>query len=168
MFNEDASIRARYGVQGQDWLPAEPGSLSIYEGYEATHAIKQNIWSVAQNSHWRNNAPIFMYKVIQRVAWNLDPMDYDRRIGLIVAKYQDCIPKEGTYVPLLSFTEEETDRINEIQTTLKTYVQECKIRFITGDMSLDNDWNTYLKEIEKIGLQEFLEVCQTVYDRMSK
>jgi putative aldouronate transport system substrate-binding protein len=100
--------------------------------------------------------------------WNGDPLFYGRRVGLIVGKNQECKPKSGEYVPSLNFTEDELNQINEIQTTLKTYVKESKTRFVTGDMNIDKDWDAYIKEINNIGLDKFLKVCQTAYDRMYK
>ena len=35
-------------------------------------------------------------------------------------------------------------------------------------MSLDNDWDTYLKELENIGLSRLLEIYQAAYDRTYK
>ena len=38
--------------------------------------------------------------------------------------------------------------------------------FITGARSLDDDgWNTYLDELETMGLSTWLETAQVAYDR---
>ncbi|MEG0742978.1 MAG: ABC transporter substrate-binding protein, partial [Clostridia bacterium] len=75
-------------------------------------------------------------------------------------------PADGTYVPTLTFTEDELGKISEIRTTLKTYVKECETRFITRDMSIESDWETYLGELDRIGLNELLTVFQSAYDRL--
>lgn len=74
----------------------------------------------------------------------------------------------GTFVPTLNFTEEETDEISEIRATLKTYVKESMIRFITRDMDLDTEWDKYVEELNNIGVEKFVTVCQQAYDRMYK
>lgn len=86
--------------------------------------------------------------------------------GLAAQEYNKHFPKDGEYVPALKFTSEETKSINEIRTNLKTYVEESAARFITGDLSLEKDWDKYVSELEKIGLSKFLEVSQAAYDRM--
>ena len=68
----------------------------------------------------------------------------------------------------MKFTTEELNEIHEIQATLKTYSEECLARFVTGDLDIENDWDNYIKELEKIGLKKFLEVSQTAWDRMNK
>jgi putative aldouronate transport system substrate-binding protein len=65
------------------------------------------------------------------------------------------------------FTGEENDEISEIKSTLSTYVSESIARFITGDLSIENDWEAYLNELDALGLERFLEVCQAAYDRMN-
>ena len=68
-------------------------------------------------------------------------------------EYNKHFPKDGEYVPALKFTSEETKSINEIRTNLKTYVEESAARFITGDLSLEKDWDKYVSELEKLGCQ---------------
>ena len=39
-------------------------------------------------------------------------------------------------------------------------------RRITGDMDLDNDWDEYLAELNRMGLAEYQAAVQSAYDRM--
>ncbi|HOJ10117.1 MAG TPA: extracellular solute-binding protein [Clostridiales bacterium] len=171
LFNEEAFIKARYGVENQDWSAPKQGDISYYDefGYKPMFVQDNNIWSSSQNSHWRNNIPAFTVNVLQGGVWkDRDPLYYSRRIALTVGKYHEYKPEPGTFVPLLNLNEDEINQVSEIQATLKTYVNECKTRFIMGDMSIEKDWNSYLAEIKRIGLDKFLEVCQAAYDRMYK
>ena len=165
---EESFLRARYGIEGEHWSRAKEGDVSMYDGYEATHSQDVNIWTQSQNAHWRNNAPLFTEKVVQGGVWGGDPEAYDRKIANIVGVYQANIPAEGTYVPIISFTEDEVQEISEIRSTLKTYVKECEVRFITRDMDIDSEWEGYVNELGRIGLDRFLEISQVAYDRMYK
>lgn len=168
MFNEDAFIRGRYGVEGKDWVPAQPGEKTP-DGRQAMFKTMNNLWAVAQNAYWRNNIPAFTVEAMQsEVSVNTDPLFYGNRIGAIIPKYQAVKPQPGTFVNRLIFNEDEVNQISEIQTTLKTYVNESKTRFITGDLNVDKEWDAYIKEINNIGLDKFLKVCQAAYDRMYK
>ena len=44
----------------------------------------------------------------------------------------------------------------------------CKVRFITRDMDIDTEWDSYVEELQRIGVEQFVEVCQQAYDRMYK
>lgn len=173
-FNEEAFLRGRFGVEGEHWSRPAEDDISVYDGVKPMYVQDVNIWTLSQNDHWRNNTPAFTYDAMQAGVWpknedgTRDPRYYSRRIALAVMEYEKYKPKEGTFVPLLYFNEQELNEISEIQSTLNTYVKECKIRFIMGDLDIDNDWDSYLEEINRIGLDKFLEACQTVYERMYK
>ncbi|HBT71908.1 MAG TPA: ABC transporter substrate-binding protein [Lysinibacillus sp.] len=72
--------------------------------------------------------------------------------------------KDDEIIPGLNYTVEENDRVSAVLTDIQTYVNEMTASFITGKESFDK-WNDYKKTIEKMGLQEYLEVAQGAYDR---
>ena len=39
--------------------------------------------------------------------------------------------------------------------------------FVTREMSIEDDWDEFVQTCWDIGLQEFLDVSQTCYDRMT-
>ena len=80
--------------------------------------------------------------------------------------YQNGGWQPAQVIPKLIFTSDESDAITEIQSNLKTYVEENVAAFLTGAKSLETDWDAYVAELDKIGLADYLEVVQTVYDRM--
>ena len=41
-------------------------------------------------------------------------------------------------------------------------------KFVTGAKDIDGEWDAYLAELDKIGLETYLEVVQVAYDRMYK
>lgn len=73
------------------------------------------------------------------------------------------IPDE--HVTRLPMTSEEISVSNEIQVTLSNYVRESIGAFLTGQWDIDEYWDTYMAELEKIGYKELLEIYQTSYDR---
>jgi putative aldouronate transport system substrate-binding protein len=48
---------------------------------------------------------------------------------------------------------------------INTYVIEQIPRFIIGDLSVEDDWDAYIAEIEKMGIDKCLEHWQNAYDR---
>ena len=65
----------------------------------------------------------------------------------------------------LPMTAEETVDANEIQGNLDSYITESIGAFLTGEWDIDSYWDTYLTELEKIGVNEALTLYQTSYDR---
>lgn len=61
-------------------------------------------------------------------------------------------------------TEEEAELIADYTTDLETYMSELATKLVLGEKSFD-DWDSYLKDMEKLGLSKVLEVYQSRYDR---
>lgn len=61
-------------------------------------------------------------------------------------------------------TQEESARITELSVDLATYSSELLSKLIFGQASLD-DWDTYIADMQRLGLDEIIEIYQTRYDR---
>ena len=70
-------------------------------------------------------------------------------------------------LPQLDYTVDEANRIQQAITNIPDYVNQSLARFITGDLDIDGaDWDSYLSNLENMGLSDWLEVAQTAYDRI--
>ncbi len=76
--------------------------------------------------------------------------------------YSETNPFPGDY---LKFTEDEQEVIDDSYTTISSYVTEMKGKFITGVKDIDAEWETYVNNINDMGLQDVLGAYQTAYDR---
>jgi putative aldouronate transport system substrate-binding protein len=50
------------------------------------------------------------------------------------------------------------------KTTLIDYVTEMIARFVVGDADINKEWDAYLAELDKIGIDRYLEIMQKAYD----
>ncbi|MDI4645036.1 extracellular solute-binding protein [Cohnella hashimotonis] len=67
-------------------------------------------------------------------------------------------------LPPLQFTKEETDIIAPIMADLSSFIKEASTNFVNGQLPLDN-FDKYLKNVEKMKLSVVLEQYQKAYDR---
>lgn len=67
-------------------------------------------------------------------------------------------------IPALSYTEEERDIINNTYTEIQTYKDEMINKFIMGKESLDK-FDSFVAELESIGIEDVLAAEQAAYDR---
>ena len=83
--------------------------------------------------------------------------------ALLCADYE---PKE--YVRALIFTPEEEAAIAKIRADIEVHVKVTVVDFITGkrDVFDDADWQSYLREFDALGLNEFLKAAQKAHDRL--
>ena len=81
-------------------------------------------------------------------------------------KYEGNGPAE--IMPTLFYTQEEQEKVTEIETLVNKYITESITAYITGtrDINDDNDWNQYVEELEKMGYSELRDLVQASYDRV--
>jgi hypothetical protein len=61
---------------------------------------------------------------------------------------------------------DEGDVYNEKWPDINTYIGQMTAKFISGELAInDTNWNAYLAELDKMGLDEVLEVYTAAYER---
>ena len=70
----------------------------------------------------------------------------------------------------MRYDEDEEQRFADLETALNFKRDEYIQRFFTGDVDPNNDadWNRYISDMNAVGLQEFIELQKTVYERTKK
>lgn len=167
MMSEDVSVFSRFGEKDVDWVEPDEGDLALGDAWGAEAAMKTIlIWGGSSHkSHWNDVAPhILLKKYTDGQVWNGDPTDAEYMIAISTATMLDKTPDEA--VTTIIYTEEENEAVADIKTTIETYVKESMARFATGDMDVDKDWDSYVKELDNMGLADYIQISQTAYDRM--
>ena len=72
------------------------------------------------------------------------------------------------YLPPLIMTVEEAEQTADLKTSIDNYVKEHFVRFVTGDLDIEGEWDEYLEELDKLNLAAYIELTQKVYDRQWK
>ncbi|NMP11612.1 ABC transporter substrate-binding protein [Paenibacillus polymyxa] len=78
-------------------------------------------------------------------------------------KYYTPYMKKENY-PSIFFEPDELDKINRIEPELIKYVNTQRGKFIV-DGEVDEKWDSYVKTLEKMGLNELMEIYQKGLDR---
>lgn len=68
-------------------------------------------------------------------------------------------------MPPISMTSEEGAEYSATMGDITTYVQECTVKFITGAMDPDNDWDGFVSQIQSMGIDQAAEYQQAALDR---
>ena len=73
-------------------------------------------------------------------------------------------------VPSLKYTGEEIEKFSTIKQELANYIRQSAVKFMVGtlDVNSDKDWDTYLKNLDKLQLNAVLANMQKAYDRQYK
>lgn len=67
--------------------------------------------------------------------------------------------------PPIMADELEKEEMNLIQTPLTDYVSSASLQFITGSLSLDKDWDTYISECESKGSKDYEDMANDIFER---
>ncbi|MFC5466114.1 extracellular solute-binding protein [Lederbergia graminis] len=89
----------------------------------------------------------------------LDP-DKDEWFELSEPKLVDWV------YPKILFTKEQYDNISRYQTDIIAYTDEMAAKWITGGSDIDKDWDSYVENLNKMGLAEFTQIYQDGYDTL--
>lgn len=179
MSSEYIGISQRWGEEGVDWdYASNVADTSAYkpsvEGFDMSIIAYDDgtFWGGTEvtNGSWRQTGPyVRQYGIANGWAIANDGTDeYTLNNNAAAYQYQNSDHEPAEVIPKLIYTEDESNEIAEIESILKSYVDESMGLFMTGAKDIDAEWDNYLKEIDKIGLDKYLEVVQGVYDRMYK
>ncbi|ETT69492.1 family 1 extracellular solute-binding protein [Paenibacillus sp. FSL H8-457] len=69
--------------------------------------------------------------------------------------------------PRLAYTNEENEVLSMVGETVKKFHEEQIAKFILGQKPMD-EWDTYVQEVNKLGVQQVLDVHQSAYERTQK
>ncbi|MBO0993320.1 extracellular solute-binding protein [Bacillus sp. SD088] len=77
-------------------------------------------------------------------------------------KLEPFMPEE--IWPDFTYTIEENNKLSALQADIHKYVDEMQDKFITGTEPLSK-WDDYVKEVEKMKLDEYMEIQKAAYER---
>lgn len=168
MYEENMSMWQRFGVPEVDWSTDVEGLKGLYEdSLGVSCGFKQvNDIMGTNNSTYPNIFPAYREMLsplsMQGIATPENPYDYTVLTANSVQYHLDKHPEE--IIERIVYTTDETSQINDILTSINTFRNESVARFIVGDKPF-SEWDSYVEELEKIGLEEFIQISQQAYDR---
>ena len=157
-----AGYSFHYGLKGIDWDygPEGSGTYEVYlpEGYTKVAAVYETeelLWMAC------GRLDALAGKVISDVS--------NSQVRQI-AFSKNIIPYQSDlYFPvkLLSFTDDEQYILDNKLSDIQKYYKEMEGKFITGITDIETGWDEYCATLEKMGIQDVIEVYQAAYDRFN-
>lgn len=162
----EGSLMVNYGVEGEslyfegdeprfDW--ETPVTALDVHAPQADMALELFTMKRFATSYMDNDRllPLFTDVAMNAIdLWTMEDASCER-----------MLPKKLTGKSVM--TTEENEAIQEYEADLLTYASEHALQFLEGGTELnDETWNTYVSDIESMGLDKILEIYQAVYDDM--
>lgn len=154
MFTDQGSLEFNQGPENVTWKKNDDGTWELLPPPEG---INSSDWRNGNSPGgyslaWESESLFITQKVVSPI--ELDYRDH-------TALYEPFFPKE--VYPTLRYTKEQSDALSTIKGSIFNYVSEMQGKFITGQIPM-SQWDNYLKELDKMGLQEFIKIYQEAYD----
>ena len=175
MFSEDALLHLYFGEENVDWRYAKPGEIGVdgepawfNDGKAAGSGLSGVHTMTQQNQMWGHMGPRYCtWGCIQsRVTDPNDPWYIEKRLYDATKAFYDPYKRDAAkIVPPITVELDEVPEYVELKTTINEFVKEHIALFTTGNLDLDADWDSYLAALDQIGIDRYLELVQSAYDR---
>ena len=156
-YAEDIFWNANYGIESEEnivWYKAEDGHRIGNYDFRYKNPDGMDSATVLVK-YWSKNPPIRVE------AAQIEQMPAERAAAYpIWSQYE---PKN--FIPVcLTQTAEEGIEYSSLYTDIETYVQECNVKFIMGQMDLA-DYDAYRETLKGMGIERCIELRQAAMDR---
>jgi len=164
-YTEISALVSVQGMEGIHWRFAEPGEVGIHGG-PALWARKalldagqvDNVTYFQANPNFRDN-----HFRLGEVA-NRDIVEQETLLFDMTVIQEPFRMRRDQIMPVVIFDEAQSAEVSDLSVSINTHVNESIARFIVGDLDIENDWDWYLRELEVMGLQRFIQLQQQAFD----
>ena len=165
---EEFSLMCRWGEKGVDWLPADASSKSSWGALGNPMVIEILPYGTLQNKYWGEAVPRMLTN--KHSAMDIDTGDPYHVFTAMGRTIEDFVKYRNldSVVAGLIYTDREQEIVDQYHSVILSYVRECFARFVTGDMNIDREWDSYVNEFNRMGLSQVIGAAQAAYNRMYK
>ena len=158
LFSEEGHMLANYGIEGQTYTMenGEPQFTDLIlnnpQGFD---------WQLCQSLYINPGFPCLIDLSVQE-------MTYTEAQKAAVPTWVDAYDSADETVPnerWLSYTTEESQHKADLQSDIETYQTEMRLKFITGQLDIDAEWDNYCTALEGMGIHTMEEITQAAVDR---
>lgn len=159
MYSPIQSIQNNWGTYGDEKQP------NIFEFDEATNSLKHlPLNNVAPGELRQKTEAAGPLAVLDEYYGTVTTMPDDAkwRLDLFKEVYLEDVTNDYNY-PRVFLSLEQADRIAQIDADLLPFVNRKRSEWITNG-KINEEWESYLEELNRLGLEEWMQIKQEAYD----
>lgn len=177
-YDASLSLAERFGEIGVDWTIDPEVCAENNNAYKEAGIIdevklvyntgEKQVWSEVSSQFWHNVGPRYSSLEMGNSAADGAKEFEATRVQMLNAQnYELYNGKWPEHVlPTLKYTEEENNEISQTIMSMIDFLKQSTAEFITGTRTLDDaGWESYLAELDSMGLQTWLQHAQTAFER---
>lgn len=161
LFSDEGFELANYGIEGETYTKNG-------DEYQFTDLILNNPqgfdWQLCQSLYINPGFPCLTDLSIQEMTYN---EAQKAAVPTWVGAY-DSADATTPNTNWLSYTTEESEERYLVQTDIETYQEEMRLKFITGQLDIDENWDEYVKNLGDMGIDVLEETMQAAITRYNE
>lgn len=177
-YSTEGTLRANWGRENIEWTKADDSQKGL-DGSPAKYKtiLTDKTQEANKNVSW---GQLFPFNAPRKLQWSFaapqDPYDakvnpMEGRMNIFYAatkEHTKVNPDIKTVLPDLYYSPESAEELSRLKITINDYVNESIIKFIVGKQDVDKDWDSYVSQLDKLGVKNYLKIIQDSYDKQYK
>lgn len=163
-FDFEGGLTVRTGPKGVKWDVPPEGSKS-YTGEPATWT-RLTSFGLEGNDSWQGMGMPHSHSMHSGLLGHADKFyeadGLEDRLIYYTRQYQEFIPEK--VLPQMYVAQDISDDYYRMQTDINNFVDEAFVQFVTGGMSIENDWDAYVGQLNSMGLEQYIAWTQETYN----
>ncbi|MEG0579613.1 MAG: extracellular solute-binding protein, partial [Niameybacter sp.] len=176
LYSMEGSLNGHYGPERETKEELDK------EGYGWRRAVEGEVGADGQKAIWDNKGflgdsnsglydrifPLYQPTKLHTGSVVADPSLSNEKLLWEVTDSKMVPYAVDKSVPKLFMSDEVSSVLAEQETTIKAAVVEAMAQFVTGVRDIEKDWDKYVKDLQGLGLEEYIKVYQEQYDLNAK
>lgn len=158
-YSEEGGILTWMGVEGKTYQINEEGDWEwiVGAGYGDDIAAVRASNTIQGSQNHPSIQPDFWYSGMSA---EVDPDEVYLNGERAKVAAMGAVP-----LPMMTYTEEENSTMATLKTDIDAYIQQYVAQVATGELNLDESWDTYVETMNAMGAQELAGIYQAAYAR---
>jgi putative aldouronate transport system substrate-binding protein len=169
IYSKEGALDEMFGIKGTGWLEPKEGDIGV-DGKPALFRRGAVNPDEPSNILWDNDFTYLTADMYDGQASSQDPNTiegYERYLYLETKnKYDGHHPSEILLNDVVD--PDQAQRVAEMKTDIVSYVQASAVQFIMGQKNFDKDWDAYVKQLNTLGVDDYVKAYQDSYSSVNK
>jgi len=166
MYSFEGTMLLDVGVEGKAWKTADEG-LKDFGGEQAVWEQLGNYMEI-DNTSWKEAGPSFrsFASVRGTKAQPQDPLapnGYETRLFQETSRNYEPYAPEEVFLGNVFLGLDEIEEAAQMRLHVVDYVKQSMIRFIVGDLDIEEDWDEYIRGLEAVNVDDYVAIYQKAY-----
>lgn len=169
LYTQEGAIDGIFGEEGKSWRQPKDGDVALNDQVKPLYAsIPLAKGEQPRNDLWGAMAQYNQNKALRDAEVQGTDIygdnGYERRLFEATKLYDGKQPSEVFPHWAMWVDPANSDEVSMMQTNIKDYIDQSALQFITGQKSLDKDWDAYVKGLNDLNLKRYIEIMQKSFD----